>query len=93
MSENEKLVVYQVMNFDREELFYGTTALELDREIEKIAKNTSGPAREWKKGDTVSWRPLTDKMEAAAAHMLHRELEQRTPPNKFTVIPTYARKA
>ncbi|MEQ8272134.1 MAG: hypothetical protein RMA76_01055 [Deltaproteobacteria bacterium] len=89
---SEKLVVYQVMNFDREELFYGTTALELDKEIEKIARNTSGPAREWKKGDVVSWRPLTDKLDPAGAHMLHREFEQGTPPNKFKVIPTYERK-
>lgn len=85
----EKVIVYQVMNFDREEMFFGTTALHIEKEIERLAKKTDGPARGWKKGDTVSWRPLTDLLDPQAANVLHRELEQGTPPNNYTVIPTY----
>lgn len=86
---SEKLLVYQVMNFDREEMFFGTTALEMEKELEKIARNTSGPARGWKKGEVVSWRPLAEDLDPAAAKTLHRELERGTPPNKFAIIPTY----
>ncbi len=82
--------VYQVINFNREELFFGTAEESLDRELERLAKDPKGPASGWKKGDVVSWRPLTDKLDPQMARTLHRQFESKAPPNKFKVIPTFA---
>lgn len=84
------MIVYQVVNLDRQELFFGTTAVELEKEIERLAKDPKGPAAAWQKGDVVHWRPLTDLIAPEFAKQLHQEFEKRKPPNKFKVIPTYA---
>lgn len=81
-------VVYQVINHDREETFFGVTDRHLDREIERLAQDRAGPAKAWGKGETVEWRPLTQLMELEGARMLHRELES-SKGRKFTLIPTY----
>jgi hypothetical protein len=82
-------VVFQVINFNREEIFYGTTDIMLDKEIERIAKDPKGPAAHWKKGDIIQWRPLTDLLEPISAANLHRELEKKTPPNNYKVLQTF----
>lgn len=81
-------VVFQVINFDREEMFFGHTDVQLEQTIERIAKDPSGPAAGWKKGDLVHWRPLTEMVDEARAKQIHRELQSKVPPNKFKVIPT-----
>jgi hypothetical protein len=83
------LILFQVMNFDREEILYGTTAESVEKAIEALAKDPRSPARHWKRGEVVSWKPITDVVEPASARMLHREFESRTPPNKFKVLKTY----
>lgn len=83
-----KLFVYQVINFDEEEMFFGTSDQELEKEIERIAKDPSGPAKAWKQGQLVQWRALTDELPEAQAKSLHKDLEARQPPNKFRVIST-----
>lgn len=85
-------VVYQVINHDREETFFGVTDRPLDQTLEVIAKDPRGPARGWKKGDTVEWRPLTDLLDREAAHLLHRELEG-SKGRTYTLIPTFAEAA
>ncbi|MBK8013229.1 MAG: hypothetical protein IPK13_17965 [Deltaproteobacteria bacterium] len=82
-------IVYQVINFTREEMFFGTTDVHLEKEIERIAKDPSGPAADWQKGDIVHWRPLTDPLEEESARSIHRELESRPKPNKYRVIQTF----
>ncbi|MEL6187194.1 MAG: hypothetical protein AAFU79_21420 [Myxococcota bacterium] len=82
-------VVYQIINHDREETFFGVTDIQLEAEVERIAKDPQGPARAWKKGETVEWRPLTDVMDLEGAKLLHRELEGSTG-REFTLIPTFA---
>ncbi len=82
------MYVYQVVNLDREELFFGRTSEHLDKELMRLAKDPNGPAAEWSKGDAVHWRPLTDVLEPSVAETLHKEFESRTPPNKFRVIKT-----
>ncbi len=84
------MIVYQVMNFDREEILYGTTTGKLEEEILKLAKDRKGPAKEWSKNEVVSWRPITGPLEEPEARLLHREFESKTPPNKFTVLKTYS---
>jgi hypothetical protein len=81
-------VVYQVINHDREETFFGVTDQPLVQEIERVAKDPKGPARQWKKGDTVEWRPLTDMMDLEGARLLHRELEG-SKGRQFALLPTY----
>ena len=83
------MIVYQVVNLDRQELFFGTTAVQLEKEIERLAKDSSGPAAGWQRGDVVHWRPLTPLISSSFARQLHREFEKKTPPNKFKVIPTF----
>ncbi len=83
------MIVYQVVNLDRQELFFGTTVVHLDQEIERLAKDPRGPASGWKKGEVVHWRPLTPPLSPSFARQLHRDFEKKTPPNKFKVIPTY----
>jgi hypothetical protein len=84
-----KVIVYQLINEDRQEIIFGTTDIHIEKEVERIAKDTKGPAAGWKKGDLVRWRPLTDLMEAEVARQLHKDLESKVPPNKFRVIPTW----
>ena len=83
------MIVYQVINFDREEMFFGTTDIHLEKEIERIAKDPAGPAKDWGQGEVVHWRPLTDLLEPSTARSLHQDLEAKDKPNKFTVIPTF----
>ena len=82
-------MVYQVMNLEREELFYGTTAGSLNDEILRLARDPRSPAKEWKRGEAVAWRPLSSPLEPEAAKLLHREFESREPPNKFKILKTY----
>lgn len=82
-------VVFQVINHDREETFFGVTDQPLEKALEAIAKDPKGPARGWKKGETVEWRPLTDLMDLEGARLLHRELEG-SKGRQFTLLPTYA---
>jgi hypothetical protein len=84
-----QMIVYQLINFDREEIIFGTTDIHLEKEVERIAKDPKGPASHWKKGDVVQWRPLTDLIDPAFARQLHKELESKMPPNKYKVIQTY----
>ena len=85
----QPLIVYQVMNLEREELFYGTTAQPLDEVITELASAFNSPASGWKKGEVVTWRPLTpEPLPPSMAKLLHRELEGKTPPNKFKVLKT-----
>lgn len=86
---DEVVVLYQVQNFDRQELFYGLTAGRLDKEIEKIARDTKGPAAGWKRGEVVSWRPIVDGLKRKEARVLHAQFETKPPPNKFKVIKTF----
>ena len=85
--KKEGLVVYQVINHDREEIFFGVTDTDLQETIGEVAKDPNGPAKEWKEGELVQWRPLTDFLPEAQAQALASELEGKEPPNKFTVIP------
>lgn len=85
----DPLIVYQIMNFDREEILYGTCPAPIEKELERLAKDPRGPTRHWKHGEVVSWKPITDPMEASSARMLHREFENGQPPNKFTVLKCY----
>ena len=83
------MIVYQIINFDREEIIFGHTEIHIEKEVERIAKDPKGPASHWKKGDLVQWRPLTDLIAPERAAELHKELESHTPPNKYRVIPTF----
>lgn len=82
-------ILFQVMNFDREEILYGTTSGSVEKAIEALAKDPRSAAREWKRGEVVSWKPITEPMAESAVRLLHREFETRTPPNKFKVLKTY----
>jgi hypothetical protein len=86
---DDQVILYQVVNLDRQELFFGVTATRLEQEIERIAKDPTGPAKGWQKGDVVHWRPLTDLIDRAFADRLHREFEGKPPPNKFKVLSTF----
>jgi hypothetical protein len=83
------MIVYQIINFDREEIIYGTTDIQLEKEVERLAKDPKGPTAGWKKGEVVQWRPLTDLLEPKMAKWLHKELEAKVPPNKYRVIQTF----
>ena len=83
------LIVYQIMNFDREEILYGTCEEPLEVELERLAKDPRGPTKLWKHGEVVSWKPITEPLDPSSARMLHRELENGQPPNKFTVLKTF----
>jgi len=85
--KNEGKVVYQVINHDREEMFFGVTDIDLRETVGEVAKDDNGPAKDWKKGEVVQWRPLTDFLPDEQADALARELEEKEPPNKFRVIP------
>lgn len=85
----EQLIVYQIMNFDREEILYGTCPEPFEKELERISKDPRGPTRHWQYGEVVSWKPITEPLEPASARMLHREFEKGTPPNKFKVLESY----
>ena len=90
MAEEEKKegkVVYQVINHDREEIFFGVTDFDLRETVGEVAKDKNGPAKDWQKGEVVQWRPLTDFLPEEQALALAEELEQKEPPNKFRVIP------
>lgn len=82
-------IVFQLINRDQQEMLFGTTELDLEKAVESIAKDPKGPAAHWRKGDFVEWRPLTPPLERTHARTLHRDLERKTPPNKYRVIPTY----
>ena len=84
----EKLIVYQVMNLDREEVLYGCTARSLEDELVRLAKNLQGPTKAWRKGEAVTWRALTGPLDPRGANVLLRQLESGTPPNRFTVLPS-----
>ena len=83
-----RFVVFQVINHDREETFFGVTDRPLDDEIGTLARDPNGPAGGWKKGETVEWRPLTGLLEWEGARMLHRRLE-RSKGRGFRLIPTF----
>ncbi len=87
--EQKRWVVYQVVNLDAQELFFGHTDIHLEKEIAKIARDRKGPTRDWRKGDTVHWRPLTDMISKSFAQKLHKQFESKSPPNKFAVISTF----
>lgn len=89
--QKEGLVVYQVLNLDREEMFFGVTDMMLEEQMGEIAKMKDGPAKGWAKGELVQWRPLTDFMPEEQAVALASELEGKVPPNKYAVIPFVAR--
>ena len=86
-AQNEGLVVYQVLNHDRSEMFFGVANTDLREVMGEIAKDKNGPAKDWQPGELVQWRPLTDFLPETQAVALAKELESRSPPNKFTVIP------
>jgi hypothetical protein len=86
---DEEMIVYQVVNLDRQELFFGTTSIQMEQEIERLARDPNSPAKGWQKGDVVHWRPLTPLISRSFARQLHREFEKKTPPNKFKVLPTF----
>ena len=90
VSEEEKKegkVVFQVINHDREEIFFGVTDIDLRETMGEIAKDKDGPAKDWQQGEIVQWRPLTDFLPEEQAYSLAAELEEKEPPNKFRVIP------
>ncbi len=80
------LLVYQILNFTRQEVLFGITPLSLEQELERLIKNPPEPMREWKRGDVVSWRGLTGLMDPGAARLLHQQLQLKSPPNKFKVL-------
>ena len=82
-------ILYQVINLSREEMFFGTTELQLQEEIDRLVKDPQAPSAHWTKEDMVQWRPLTDRMEEPIVKSLHKEIETHTPPNKFKVIRTF----
>lgn len=84
--EDEAVVVYQVINHDREQIFYGTTSGQVADELEKIARDPGGPAKGWKFGDTVTWRTLSPPLKLVEALYLQRQFESGEPPMKFAVI-------
>lgn len=84
----ETHVVYQVINHDQEVTFFGLTDIPLEKEMERLAKDPKGPAKGFKKGDTVEWRPMSNLMTVEGARLLHKELES-SKGRKFTLIPTY----
>lgn len=85
----EPVILYQIMNLDREELFYGITADPLEKELEKLASAFNSPAAGWKKGEVVTWRAITpEPLPTDLANLLWRELESKTPPNNFKVLKT-----
>lgn len=89
VAEAKQVYVYQITNFDSEEMIFGTTDLPLEKEVERIAKDPAGPAKGWKQGQVVQWRPLTDLLPPARASALHLEIESKTPPNKYRVLRTH----
>lgn len=86
VAEAKQVYVYQITNFDAEEMIFGATDLPLEEEVGRIAKDPSGPAKAWKQGQVVQWRPLTELMLPARAAGLIKELESKTPPNKYRVL-------
>lgn len=84
-----QMFVYQVINFNREEMFFGTSEVPLEKELERLAKDRQGPASGWAKGEVVSWRPLTELLDPSMAKTLHKQFESKRAPNKFRVIPTF----
>lgn len=87
---SEPVVLFQIMNFDREEILYGTCSDSVEKAVERLAKDPRGPTRHWKHGEVVAWKPITEPLEPKAANMLHREFENGKPPNKFTVLKSYS---
>jgi hypothetical protein len=88
-NDDQEVMFYQVINFDRQEVFFGVTAQHIEKEIERLAKDRASPAGAWKKGEIVSWRPIADGLKPNEAKVLHRQFEQKTPPNKMKVIKTF----
>lgn len=85
--KKEGKLVYQVLNLDREEMFFGVTDFDIDATVGAVAKINGGPAAGWKSGELVQWRPLTDILPDKQAMALADELQGKTPPNKFKVLP------
>ena len=83
------MIVYQVINHDREEMLFGRTELHIEKEMERLAKEPKGPVAHWKKGEVVTWRPLTPLMEPDTAKQFHKDLEAKPKPNKFKIIATF----
>ncbi len=83
----EQHFVYQVINHDRQETFFGVADIPLEQELLRLAKDPKGPAGGWKKGEKVEWRPLSDFLTLEGARLLHRELEA-SKGRKYTLIPT-----
>lgn len=82
--------LYQVINNTRQEIVFGATDQPLEKELERMAKDPKSPTSTWKLGDEVNFRSLTEPMDEGLLKYLHKNLESRTPPNKFKVLKTYA---
>ena len=52
--------LYQVINNTRQEILFGVTDLQLDKELERLSKDPKGPTAGWKHNDEVTFRSLTD---------------------------------
>lgn len=81
--------LYQVINNTRQEIVFGATDQPLEKELERMAKDPKSPTAPWKLGDEVSFRSLTEPMEDSLLKYLYKNLESRTPPNKFKVLKTF----
>lgn len=81
--------LYQVINNTRQEIVFGATELQLEKELERIAKDPSSPVAAWKQGDQVNFRALTEPMDEGLLKYIYRNLESRNPPNKFRVLKTF----
>lgn len=80
--------LYQVINNTRQEIVFGATDIALDKELERLAKDPKSPAAAWKKGDEVTFRALTEPMDEGLLKYIYKNIESRTPPNKFKVLKT-----
>jgi|JI10StandDraft_1071094.scaffolds.fasta_scaffold698591_2 hypothetical protein len=81
--------LYQVINNTRQEILFGVTDLQLEKELERLSKDPKGPTAGWKHNDEVTFRSLTDPLDDALLKYMHKNLESRTPPNKFKVLKTF----
>jgi hypothetical protein len=82
--------LYQVINNTRQEIVFGSTDQALEKELERIAKDPKSPTAGWKAGDEINFRALTEPMDDGLLKYLYKNLESRTPPNKFKVLKTFA---
>ncbi len=81
--------LYQVINNTRQEILFGVTDLQLESELERLSKDPKSPTSGWKHNDEVTFRSLTDPLDDALLKYMHKNLESRTPPNKFKVLKTF----